>query len=1073
MIMRRILNIWILLLVSMLAWSQGTGVATGLPYECSFEPTEDLSAWTLNYRSTGATDRWIYGSAVHSEGRRSLYITADGVEPGYGKVPNVTVAMLKYKFPTASNTQHYDVSFDWKGQGDSTTSKLYVLFCREQDLTVTGGTNLNAIISSANGRLSNDAVRACQNLGESGEKFVCGSETWQNVSFTNEVSVSALNSQKTYAFVFIWVNGNTQDSITNTSIAIDNFQINTAAIKKPTNLIVYPHCEDSTLIVTWESGLREFDIQYRKVGDLAWAHGVSGITDGMDGFTRVGGEQCSYSLKRILEGSYDVRIRGVYDELRTNYVYESNILVYCPENHCVHYVDLYGPNVTCTYGYHPEYRDGTTPYDSIGVIDFGPDSKRSRHTLHVDPTELDPRTDNLLHTVPDGALASVRLGNWEWGGEAESVTYDIQVDTASQGILIVKYAIVFENPNGHPKNEEPAFQLDILDELGQNIDLTCGHADFTFSDAEGATGWHMTEDNKVAWKEWTTIGVNLMPYHGQHIKVRFTTLDCGQGGHFAYAYFTVDCANAHIETENCGNDAHVTCVAPDGFNYEWYVITASGQDSVVSHDQTFIVDAGRQTYYCRVSFVEKPECYFVISTLSAPRFPVPEYTVEPIYGNCMSQLKFTNTSHVMNKFEGYENHTDEPCNESTWTFRRLSNNETKSTTAWAPFYVSPEEGDSIEVTLTTYIGANNACDSTRVDTIVVPNIIPENTEFHDTTCHEIPIKFDNKWFDTDTVYVGKYQNFAGCDSLSTLYLKVYPIAEDVYIHDSICSDQSVRINGVDYNQPLDNFLIMMKTTHGCDSALYLTLTVNERIKANVEDVPFLCADDEQMYLTLNITAGEYDSLGIVFNTPTLRDTMIYTPNLSEVSIPYPDTITPGVYQAEITFYQFCCGPFTQKRNLEIRYRSSIVEQKWNDVLTVLSPKYNGGMEFTAFQWYKDDQPLAGETHSYLYQPLDFESVYYVELTRADGVVMTTCPIQPTYHEQQSKYPTIVPAGQHVPMYMDYATTIWYYTMSGQLYRTFDLPQGYTSLPVPTESGAFVIKAVNAQGETQAQVMIVQ
>ena len=32
---------------------------------------------------------------------------------------------------------------------------------------------------------------ATQALGESGEKFVCGSETWQNVSLTNVVSVNA------------------------------------------------------------------------------------------------------------------------------------------------------------------------------------------------------------------------------------------------------------------------------------------------------------------------------------------------------------------------------------------------------------------------------------------------------------------------------------------------------------------------------------------------------------------------------------------------------------------------------------------------------------------------------------------------------------------------------------------------------------------------------------------------------------------------------------------------------------------------------------------------------------------
>ena len=375
--------------------------------------------------------------------------------------------------------------------------------------------------------------------------------------------------------------------------------------------------------------------------------------------------------------------------------------------------------------------------------------------------------------------------------------------------------------------------------------------------------------------------------------------------------------------------------------------------------------------------------------------------------------------------------------------------------------------------MTTYIGANNSCDSTRIDTIVVPNIIPRDTVFRVRTCAEEPVKFDGKWFNEDTVYVGVFTNFAGCDSTSTLDLRLFSKAEDVYIHDSICSDQSVTINGVKYNQPLDNYLIMLKTIHDCDSAIYLTLTVNERIKANVDTVPFICADDEQMFLTFDITAGVYDSLRIRFNTPTLRDTMIYTPNLAEVAIPYPDTITPGVYQAEITFYQFCCGPYTQIRDIEIRYRSSIVEQKWNDVLTVLSPKYNGGFEFTAFQWYKDDQPLIGETHSYLYQPLDQNATYYVELTRADGLVMTTCPIQPVYHEQQSEYPSIVPAGQHLPIYMEQPATIWYYTISGQLYTSFGLPQGYTTLPTPDQKGAFILKAVNARGETQAQVMIVE
>ena len=267
-------------------------------------------------------------------------------------------------------------------------------------------------------------------------------------------------------------------------------------------------------------------------------------------------------------------------------------------------------------------------------------------------------------------------------------------------------------------------------------------------------------------------------------------------------------------------------------------------------------------------------------------------------------------------------------------------------------------------------------------------------------------------------------------------------------------------------------LIMLKTPNGCDSAVYLTLTVNQLLNVTIDSLPYACADEEQMFILFDITEGIYDSLVIKFNTPLLRDTVIYD-QVSTVAIPYDANILPGHYSATMRFYQFCCGTYTRTRGFDIRYRSSIVEQKWNDVLTLLSPKYNGGYEFTAYQWYKNDMPLEGETHSYLYQPLDFEAEYYVEVVRKDGVMMKTCPIQPIYHEQQSEYPTVVKAAQRVPVYMEHSATIWYYTVSGQLYSSFTLPQGYADLPTPEQPGIFVLKAVNAQGETKAQVMIVQ
>ena len=1067
--MRKILT-YIFLLCCVIAFAQNP--ATGIPYSCSFEEEEDLSAWVMNYDTPTAMDKWVIGSMVHSEGKRSMYISSDGTNPVYGNQPNVVVSYLRFKFPTTTTTsggqQNYDLSFDWKCVGDTANSYLQVMVCPESFLTdATMVYYLDPIVHAANANISQTTVNnAFQELGESRMRFICGKSEWQNVTLSNEIKVSPTLSNYTFAIVFIWVNKNKDDKVTNTSICIDNVQIGSARIKKPQNLQVESLCSDSSLLVSWESTADEFEVQYRRVGTSTWRR-EDRLTNGVEGFSRVG-NTCSYILHRIAEGSYDIRVQGKSGSLQTIYVYKNQYLVYCPENHCVDFLNFDSPAVECTYGYRPgtTQHPGETPYSYKGYIDLGPDSKESRHTKHVDPFELDPRTDSCLHTVPNGAIASVRLGNWDTHYEAEAITYNITVDAENQGVLIVKYAIVLQKPGDDCG--DPEFKMEIFDENGNEIENLCGVPDFTYSKAV-QDNWTQTKMGDVVWKDWTTAGINLQQLAGQNIKVRFTSIDCGAGGHYGYGYFTLDCANAHLETENCGNDAKIQCLAPDGFNYEWY--NEAGE--VVSTDQELVVDPGRQEYTCRVSFIEDPTCYFEVSTVSAPRFPVPEYTWEPVYGECTSKLKFHNTSHVMNKYDGTETHTKEATNDCHWLFTRLSNGESQEMYNWNPVYNCPAEGDSIVVTYTTYIGADNACDSTRVDTIVVPNIIPDTTEFHWTTCPESPVYFGDQWFNTDTTFVGVFPNFAGCDSTSTLHLKVWPIIEDTYRHDSICSDGYVTINGVKYNQPLENYFIRLKSSHGCDSALYFTLTVNQRLQAEVNQVPDACADDEVFYITYDISAGVYDSLVITFSTPQLRDTTIYDPNVNAVAIPYPADILPGHYSAKLVFYQFCCGKHTEERSIDVRYRSSIVEQKWNDVLTLLAPKYNGGFEFTSFQWYKNDQPIPGATHSYLYENLDFDADYYVVVTRNDGVSIATCPIQPVYHPQQSDYPTILKAGARMTMYMEQQTTVWYYTISGQLYGSFTMPQGYTTLEAPTQPGVYVIKSVNDQGEKKAQKLIVE
>ena len=108
------------------------------------------------------------------------------------------------------------------------------------------------------------------------------------------------------------------------------------------------------------------------------------------------------------------------------------------------YDDLNADYVQCSYGNY------TVPDMTEGVMDCGYTNSMSRHTVHYDPTETDPRTGGMLHTVPEGYCSSVRLGNWNTNYEAERIVYTYTVDTTDADLLILKYAAVLQDPNHTP-----------------------------------------------------------------------------------------------------------------------------------------------------------------------------------------------------------------------------------------------------------------------------------------------------------------------------------------------------------------------------------------------------------------------------------------------------------------------------------------------------------------------------------------------------------------------------------------------------------------------------------------------
>ena len=318
--------------------------------------------------------------------------------------------------------------------------------------------------------------------------------------------------------------------------------------------------------------------------------------------------------------------------------YRDTVRVFTPAGGtgCIDPTNLAASYTSCFYGTY------NNPYANNGVLDYGYASPLSRHTVHYDLDERDPRTGGNLATIPEGAVASVRLGNWTFNSsnpEAESLVYGLTVDTRDIDLLIMRYAAVLQDPD-HAASDQPRFSLELLDSNMHIIDSVCARADFI---ANWQMGWNFAA-NSVLWKDWTTVGLDMTPYAGQTVYIRLTTRDCNEGSHYGYAYFTLECMRKSIHTSECGVVTENELTAPSGFNYRWYTTTS---DSTISTQQSIVVPSNNYiTYLCDNAFVDNPSCYFTMSAFAGVRLPLSLATYQVQLAPCSWDVSFVNQSTI-------------------------------------------------------------------------------------------------------------------------------------------------------------------------------------------------------------------------------------------------------------------------------------------------------------------------------------------------------------------------------------------------------------------------------------------
>ena len=482
---------------------------------------------------------------------------------------------------------------------------------------------------------------------------------------------------------------------------------------------------------------------------------------------------------------------------------------------CIDYAALNTCHAQAHYG------NFNNPDLHTGFVNQGSGSIYSRHTVHTDPDEYDPRTNYGLRCVPPGFEASVRLGNWGCDAQAESITYTYHVDTLKNDLLIMKYAAVLENPN-HSQSDQPRFRFQIMDSNFTEIDPTCYSANFVSSDS---LGWNRFQN--VLWKDWTTVGVDLAPLHGQTIHIKLTTYDCLMGDHYGYAYFVFDCTFKNLASEYCGNVVENTFTAPDGFAYNWHRATQPG--TTLSTEQSLhVTQAGE--YRCTLQFVGAPagaSCSFDLVALAGGRYPTalmdwyPTDTVE-----CKTRIQFLNKSVVSHDAQ-HQQLSASPCEGGTW----IIDNAITTTENNPTLLLDPGQHT---VSLIAALG-NGSCQDTLTQTIDIgmPCII------YDTIDAEICEGQTYALFDTLVSESGTYLR----DSIflrRTLHLTVWPTSVTVVDTSVIENELPLSLLGNSYTTDADD-TIRFSSTRGCDSIFQLHLHVWHNISTNLDST--ICQND--------------------------------------------------------------------------------------------------------------------------------------------------------------------------------------------------------------------------------------
>jgi gliding motility-associated-like protein len=206
--------------------------------------------------------------------------------------------------------------------------------------------------------------------------------------------------------------------------------------------------------------------------------------------------------------------------------------------------------------------------------------------------------------------------------------------SAANAMFNYNYMVVL-NSAPHTNLQVPYFRAEVLDASMNPIPCLQYYIE---SDSAGPpVGFFVsTVDPSAYYCKWTANSLNLKPYIGTNVTIRFTAAGCTQGGHYGYAYVDASCGPVQVlasSPEVClGNT--LTLTAPGAGitgTYAWQTLpTGTAGIAGTTTAQTVTINAPG---HYQVTVTQAPGCFYTIDTVIA-FYPNPTVTVTSTNASC-------------------------------------------------------------------------------------------------------------------------------------------------------------------------------------------------------------------------------------------------------------------------------------------------------------------------------------------------------------------------------------------------------------------------------------------------------